>query len=69
VTDRRDNDTVASIVGAAVRALQGIDGLPRRWRDSLLGRTREDDDGKVWAIIEAARRRWGEPPTAVAPSR
>jgi ADP-ribosylglycohydrolase len=59
VNDTRDNDTVAAIVGAAVGALHGIDRLPRRWRDGLLGRTRENDDGRVWALIEDARRHWG----------
>jgi ADP-ribosyl-[dinitrogen reductase] hydrolase len=69
VNDTRDNDTVAAIVGAAVGALHGIDRLPRRWRDGLLGRTREDDDGRVWEIIEDAKRRWGEPPAGAAPAR
>ena len=56
VNDTRDNDTVAAIVGAAVGALHGADALPRRWRDGLLGRTRFDDDGHVFELIEEARR-------------
>ena len=52
------HDTVAAIVGAAVGALHGREGLPIRWIDGLLGRTREDDDGRIFALIEAARRRW-----------
>jgi ADP-ribosylglycohydrolase len=56
VNDTRDNDTVAAIVGAAVGALHGADALPRRWREGLLGRTRFDDDGHVFELIEEARR-------------
>ncbi len=56
VNDTRDNDTVAAIVGAAVGALHGADALPRRWRNGLLGRTRFDDDGHVFELIEEARR-------------
>jgi ADP-ribosylglycohydrolase len=56
VNDTVDNDTVAAIVGAAVGALHGVDALPRRWRDGLLGRTRADDDGHVFSLVEEARR-------------
>jgi ADP-ribosylglycohydrolase len=59
VNDTRDNDTVAAIVGAAVGALHGEGALPKRWREGLLGRTREADDGEVQAIVAAARRRFG----------
>ncbi len=55
VNDTRDNDTIAAVVGAAVGALHGAEALPRRWRDGLLGRTSEDDDGQVHALIERAR--------------
>jgi ADP-ribosyl-[dinitrogen reductase] hydrolase len=54
VNDTIDNDTVASIVGAAVGALHGAAALPSRWKDSLLGRTFEADDGHVQALIEQA---------------
>lgn len=54
VNDTRDNDTVAAIVGAAVGALQGRQNFPLRWQESLLGRTVEDDDGHVQALIEEA---------------
>lgn len=59
VNDTRDNDTVAAIVGAAVGALHGRRGLPKRWVEGLLGRTREDDEGRVFELVEAARLRWG----------
>ncbi len=59
VNDTHDNDTVAAIVGAAVGALHGLEAIPRRWRDSLLGRTTHDDDGRVPELMEQARRAWG----------
>lgn len=55
VNDTKDNDTVAAIVGAAVGALHGSSGLPRRWIAGLLGRTGEDDDGEVFEIIRRAK--------------
>jgi ADP-ribosylglycohydrolase len=58
VNDTRDNDTVGAIVGALVGALHGRRGLPDRWIAGLLGRTREDDDGRVFELIAAARQRW-----------
>ena len=36
-------------------ALHGVEALPRRWREGLLGRTSEDDDGQVHALIDRAR--------------
>lgn len=69
VNDTKDNDTVASIVGAAVGALHGAQALPGRWRANLTGRTlaggpnhqdRDDvDDGRIFELLEAARVRWG----------
>jgi ADP-ribosyl-[dinitrogen reductase] hydrolase len=59
VNDTYDNDTTAAIVGAAVGALHGVDALPRRWRDGLTGRTGADDDGRMFAILEAASRLYG----------
>ncbi len=56
VNDTRDNDTVAAIVGAAVGALHGRAGLPRRWISNLLGRTTADDDGRVFELIESAKQ-------------
>ncbi len=58
VNDIKDNDTIAAIVGAAVRALHGRAGLPERWVSGLSGRTREDDDGRVFRLLEEARRIW-----------
>ena len=48
-----DNDTIAAIVGAAVGALHGEAALPKRWRDNLLGRTMEADDGRVFDLLDA----------------
>jgi ADP-ribosylglycohydrolase len=48
VNDTKDNDTVAAIVGAAVGALHGRRAFPSRWVDGLLGRTAENDDGRVF---------------------
>ncbi len=58
VNDTKDNDTIAAIVGAAVGALHGRGGLPRRWIDGLSGRTRESDDGRVFEILKEARKIW-----------
>jgi ADP-ribosylglycohydrolase len=57
VNHTRDNDTVAAIVGAAVGALHGESALPQRWRNGLLGRTRESDDGQVQRILSALEDR------------
>jgi ADP-ribosyl-[dinitrogen reductase] hydrolase len=61
VNDTWDNDTVAATVGAAVGALHGADALPARWRRGLLGRTRANDDGRVFELILQARDRFGVP--------
>jgi ADP-ribosyl-[dinitrogen reductase] hydrolase len=53
VNDTCDNDTIAAIVGAAVGALHGEAALPRRWRENLLSRTAEADDGRVFALLSA----------------
>jgi ADP-ribosyl-[dinitrogen reductase] hydrolase len=62
VNDTKDNDTVAAIVGAAVGALHGRRALPARWIEGLSGRTREDDDGRIFELIDAAKQRWIDPP-------
>jgi ADP-ribosylglycohydrolase len=53
VNDTKDNDTIAAIVGAAVGALHGENALPNRWIDGLLGRTAQDDDGRVFELLDA----------------
>ena len=59
VNDTHDNDTIAALVGAAVGALHGRDGLPAAWQRGLLGRTTANDDGRVFRLIEeAVRRDW-----------
>ena len=56
VNDTKDSDTIAAIVGAAVGALHGRSSLPDRWIRKLSGRTGLNDDGKVFDLIEEARR-------------
>lgn len=59
VNDTKDNDTIASIVGAAMGALHGVAGFPERWRANLLGRTGADDDGAVEKLIARAKHTFG----------
>ena len=58
VNDTKDNDTVAAIVGAAVGALYGRAAYPAAWIEGLMGRTTDCDDGRVFALIEAAHLRF-----------
>ncbi len=58
VNDTYDNDTIAAIVGAAVGALHGVEALPARWRDGLLGRLGADDDGRLFALLAETQMRW-----------
>ncbi len=60
VNDTYDNDTVAAIVGAAVGALHGKSKLPERWINRLSGRTTDFDDGKVFQLLDEAKRLWWE---------
>jgi len=55
VKHTKDNDSVAAIGGAAVGTLHGRAGMPSRWIDNLVGRTTDDDDGRVFGLLEAAR--------------
>ncbi len=59
VNDTRDNDTIATIVGAAMGALHGKAKLPQRWIAGLSGRTAADDDGRIFELIRAAEEKWG----------
>jgi ADP-ribosylglycohydrolase len=55
VNDTKDNDTIGSIVGAAVGALHGESALSQRWRDGLAGRVVADiDDQKLFELIDKA---------------
>ncbi len=51
VNETKDNDTIASIVGAAVGALHGQSRLPSHWIQGLSGRLSYDDDGRVFELI------------------
>ncbi|MBN1948081.1 MAG: ADP-ribosylglycohydrolase family protein [Bradymonadales bacterium] len=55
VNETWDNDTIAACVGAAVGALHGSSALPDRWKKGLLGRTRADDDGRVFELLDQLR--------------
>src|SRR5205085_5705158 len=54
VNDTHDNDTIAALTGAMLGALHGRKAIPERWIRNLTGRTRRDDDGQVFRLIEAA---------------
>ena len=43
---------------AAVGALHGREALPERWIEGLTGRTKADDDGRVFELLEMAHERW-----------
>jgi len=61
VNDTRDNDSIAAIVGAAVGALHGLEGIPNRWIKGLTGRTKSKDDGEVFKLILLAKRKmWSQ---------
>ena len=58
VNDTKDNDTIASIVGAAVGALHGSSAFPERWIKDLSGRLSFEggaEEGEVFALIDKAR--------------
>ena len=44
---------------AALGALHGRIAFPMHWRTGLLGRTAANDDGYIFAFLEAAQVRWG----------
>ena len=58
VNDTRDNDTIAAIVGAAMGAAHGTAWIPAPWREQLLGRTLEDNDGAVFTLTDEAVARF-----------
>ena len=58
VNDTQDNDTIAAIVGAAVGALLGKKAIPERWIEKLSGRTGENDDGRVFTLLDMAKQRF-----------
>jgi ADP-ribosylglycohydrolase len=58
VNDTRDNDTIAAIVGAAMGALYGREGLPHRWIVHLPQQTAEQETQRIFTLLADARRRW-----------
>ncbi|MSP88802.1 MAG: ADP-ribosylglycohydrolase [Alphaproteobacteria bacterium] len=69
VNDTKDNDTIAAIVGAAVGALHGASALPARWRERLLGRTEDDDDGRVFELLDRVDEWTRSQPAGGIPTR
>jgi len=55
VNDTKDNDTIAAIIGSAVGALHGKANLPERWLNGLIGRTTNNDDGKIFNLLAQAK--------------
>ena len=61
VNDTKDNDTIAAIVGSAVGALHGKEAFPDIWLSNLSGRTTDEDDGKIFRILNTAKKHfWDE---------
>lgn len=58
VNNTKDNDTVAAIVGAAVGAYHGLDGLPPHLVKNLSGRLSTNDDNKVFELTDVATAAW-----------
>jgi hypothetical protein len=52
VTDTKDNNSIAAVVGAAVGALHEYERLPKRWKTRLLVRTQQSDDGRIFELVE-----------------
>jgi ADP-ribosyl-[dinitrogen reductase] hydrolase len=50
----RDNDTIASLVASAMGAIHGCEAFQEEWISNLTGRTTENDDGYVQALIDQA---------------
>jgi ADP-ribosyl-[dinitrogen reductase] hydrolase len=51
VNDTWDNDTIASMCGAAMGALHGRSAFCAEWLDGLLGRTASDNDGAIGELL------------------
>lgn len=56
VNDTKDNDIIGAIVGAVVGALHGKENIPDRWLSGLTGRTRKNDDEKIFVLLKKARQ-------------
>lgn len=56
VNDTWDNDTIAAMVGAAVGALHGMQSLPKRWLDGLVGTTGSDAPGTMCRTLDEAEQ-------------
>jgi uncharacterized membrane protein len=46
-------------LGAAAGALHGKSAIPGRWIANLSGRTAENDDGRVFELLNEAEKIWG----------
>jgi ADP-ribosyl-[dinitrogen reductase] hydrolase len=56
VNDTEDNDSIASIVGAAVGALHGLSGIPDRWVKNLNGRIQDRGGPQVFNLIAHSKQ-------------
>lgn len=59
VNDTKDNDTIASIVGAVVGALHGKSAFPKRWLEGL-SKKLDHDPNKLSTLVEKAKLQFGE---------
>jgi ADP-ribosylglycohydrolase len=60
INDTRDNDTIATITGAAVGTQHGKSSLPEQWINRLLARTNASNDGHVFELMQQAKDRFWE---------
>jgi len=58
INDTKNNDTIGAIVGAAVGALHGKGAIPEMWIKNHSGRTSFSDDGRVFELLDSAKRLW-----------
>ena len=54
----RDETQRAALVGAALGALYGKNGIPSRWISDLPSRAMAQEDDDVFSLLSAARQRW-----------
>lgn len=48
MNDTKDDDTIATIIGAAVGVRHSLQDIPERWVKQLTGRIREDSGSQVF---------------------
>lgn len=58
VNDTKDNDTIASLVAAAMGALYGMDAFSGDWVMELSGDLQEKGDRQMWEILKETEKIW-----------